>query len=81
MFRKKRAVKQLSAEEFKTQLYSHFDKTGLLNRMRTEIRGNIATELLKVTTPVKASETDEVFVDFEEALLPLQVSVLFYYYH
>lgn len=80
MFRKKKTIKKLSAEELKTKLYSHFDKTGSLNRMRTELRGKLVSELLKVTTPAKASVTDEVLVDFEKALLPLQVSVILLFY-
>ncbi|KAG8183039.1 hypothetical protein JTE90_015670 [Oedothorax gibbosus] len=81
MFRKQRAVKQLSADELKTKLYSHFDKTGSLNRIRTELRGKLVSELLKVAAPLETSQTDEVYLDFDKTLLPLQVTNWLVYDH
>ncbi|GFQ70157.1 hypothetical protein TNCT_32651 [Trichonephila clavata] len=81
MFRRRKVEKMLSAEELKSKLYSHLDKTGSLNRMRVELREKLISELLKKAAPVEAFDMNSHVYSFEKTLLPLQISNWLVYDH
>ncbi|GFT77290.1 hypothetical protein NPIL_242162 [Nephila pilipes] len=81
MFRRRKVEKMLSAEELKSKLYSHLDKTGSLNRMRIELREKLISELLKKAAPVETFDMNNPVYTFDRALLPLQISNWLVYDH
>ncbi|CAL1289445.1 unnamed protein product [Larinioides sclopetarius] len=81
MFRRRRTEKMLSADELKTKLYSHLDKTGSLNRMRIELREKLISELLKKAAPVETGDVTNPVYTFDRTVLPLQISNWLIYDH
>ncbi|GBN41928.1 hypothetical protein AVEN_186009-1 [Araneus ventricosus] len=81
MFRRRRTEKMLSADELKTKLYSHLDKTGSLNRMRIELREKLISELLKKAAPVETVDVNNPVYTFDRTVLPLQISNWLIYDH
>lgn len=69
---RKQKIKHMTAEELKTKLYAHFQKSGSLDYLRTQLRGQLVSELFKVAEPID-SEAFPNPTDMEKCLLPLQV--------
>ncbi|GIX80857.1 lisH domain-containing protein [Caerostris darwini] len=81
MFRRRKAEKKLSADELKSKLYSHLDQSGSLNRMRTELREKLVSELLKKAAPVESGNIGFPVYTFDKNVLPLQISNWLVYDH
>lgn len=63
----------MSSDELKTKLYSHFQKSGSLDHLKAQLRGQLVSELFKIAEPVDSDKFPNV-CDIEKCVLPLQVS-------
>lgn len=74
---RKLKIKHMSSEELKSKLYSHFERSGSLDHMRAQLRGQLVSELFKVADPASFDPFPS-SSDVDKCLLPLQLSKYFW---